>query len=133
LLPSDYLPDVHTRLIMYKRLANAETAEILRELQVEMIDRFGLLPDYAKNLIQITELKLKSTPLGIRKIDIGLEGGYFLFEDEPNIDPMKLVQLIQKQPQKYKLEGQHKLRLMWATGDFSDRLQAVKTVLGVLG
>jgi transcription-repair coupling factor (superfamily II helicase) len=133
LLPSDYLPDVHTRLIMYKRLANAETAEALREIQVEMIDRFGLLPDYAKNLIQITELKLKSTPLGIRKIDIGLQGGYFLFEDEPNIDPMKLVQLIQKQPQKYKLEGQHKLRLMWATGNFDDRLKAVEMVLTVLG
>ncbi len=132
LLPSDYLPDVHTRLIMYKRLANAETVEALRELQIEMIDRFGLLPEYAKNLIYITELKLKSTPLGIRKIDIGLQGGYFLFEDEPNIDPMKLVQLIQKQPQKYKLEGQHKLRLIWATGDFTDRLQAVESVLNML-
>ncbi|MCV6637318.1 transcription-repair coupling factor [Candidatus Albibeggiatoa sp. nov. NOAA] len=133
LLPSDYLPDVHTRLIMYKRLANAVTSDALREIQVEMIDRFGLLPDHAKNLMQVTELKLKSTPLGIRKIDIGLEGGYFLFEDEPNIDPMKLVQLIQKQPQKYKLEGQHKLRLMWATGDFTDRLNAVESVLNMLG
>jgi len=68
LLPDDYLPDVHTRLIQYKRIASASDKTELRELQVEMIDRFGLLPDPTKNLFRITELKLGATPLGIKKL-----------------------------------------------------------------
>ncbi|MGD8430297.1 MAG: transcription-repair coupling factor, partial [Ectothiorhodospiraceae bacterium] len=56
LLPEDYLPDVHSRLVLYKRIANASDRDQLRELQVEMIDRFGLLPEPAKNLFRLTEL-----------------------------------------------------------------------------
>ncbi|MCU0836579.1 MAG: transcription-repair coupling factor, partial [Chromatiaceae bacterium] len=79
LLPDDYLPDVHSRLVMYKRIASAASAEELRELQVEMIDRFGLLPEPSKNLFAITELKLKAQPFGIRKIEAGPAGGRILF------------------------------------------------------
>ena len=71
LLPDDYLPDVHLRLVLYKRIAAAANVEELRELQVEMIDRFGLLPPPAKNLFRIAELKLAARALGLRKIDIG--------------------------------------------------------------
>src|SRR5690606_8080884 len=63
LIPDDYLPDVHGRLVMYKRIAGAESAEALRELQVEMIDRFGLLPEPVKNLMQVTEIKLEAAAL----------------------------------------------------------------------
>ena len=64
LLPQDYLPDVHTRLIMYKRIANATDAEALYELQIEMIDRFGLLPDPVKALIRLTEFRIEAMALG---------------------------------------------------------------------
>ncbi|KAG0741362.1 hypothetical protein G6F24_016733 [Rhizopus arrhizus] len=74
LIPEDYLPDVHTRLTLYKRISSARDSDALRELQVEMIDRFGLLPDAAKHLFAIAELKLKAT-LGIRKLDLGENGG----------------------------------------------------------
>ena len=67
LLPGDYLPDVHVRLIRYKRIASAQSGEELRDLKVEMIDRFGLLPDPARNLFDATELKLHAEPFGVRK------------------------------------------------------------------
>lgn len=67
LIPDDYLPDVHSRLILYKRIASATDAGALRELQVEMIDRFGLLPAPLKHLFRVTELKLRALPLGVRR------------------------------------------------------------------
>ena len=110
LIPDDYLPDVHSRLILYKRIASAPTQEALDELRVEMIDRFGLLPETTKNLFSTTRLKLLAQALGIRKIDVSAKGGRIVFEDKPNIDPMKVIQLIQKRPWIFKLDGQDKLR-----------------------
>src|SRR3546814_10328588 len=90
LIPDDYLPDVHTRLTLYKRIASARDSEALRELQVEMIDRFGLLPEPAKNLFAVAELKLTATGLGIRKLDLGERGGRIEFDSQPQVDPMSV-------------------------------------------
>jgi len=109
LIPNDYLPDVHNRLIMYKRIASASDADALRELRVEMIDRFGLLPEPVKNLFEATRLKQIAQELGILKLDIGEEGGRILFNDKPNIDPMKIMALVQKRPWEYSIKGQDKL------------------------
>ena len=132
LLPSDYLPDVHTRLIMYKRIANAPNIQALDDIQVEMIDRFGLLPDSAKALIKIAELKIKATPLGIRKIDFGTRGGYMLFEDKPAIEPFQLVRLIQANPLHYQLEGQNKLHFLLEKPNFSERYKVLEALLSQL-
>ncbi|HEC18167.1 MAG TPA: transcription-repair coupling factor [Gammaproteobacteria bacterium] len=129
LLPEDYLPDVHTRLIQYKRIASAADKDELRELQVEMIDRFGLLPEAAKNLFRVTELKLRATPLGIRKIEMGDSGGRIQFVAEPNIDPMKIISLIQTQGQTYKMDGQDKLRIVSDLPDAEARFAGVELLL----
>ncbi len=105
LIPEDYLPDVHTRLILYKRIANAADEDGLNELQVEMIDRFGLLPEPAKHLIRLTLLKLQAEKLGITKIDAGPQGGRIEFAADTPVDPMALIKLIQTQPKRYKFEG----------------------------
>lgn len=105
LIPEDYLPDVHARLILYKRIANAPDEEGLRELQVEMIDRFGLLPDPAKNLMRLTLLKLQAEKLGILKVDAGPQGGRIEFAADTQVDPLVLIKLIQGQPNRYKFEG----------------------------
>jgi transcription-repair coupling factor (superfamily II helicase) len=105
LIPDEYLPDVHTRLILYKRISSAKDNAALRELQVEMIDRFGLLPDPAKHLIRVTELKLKAQVLGIVKIDAGPYGGRLEFANDTCVDPMRLIKLIQSQPKHYRFEG----------------------------
>ena len=94
-MPDDYLPDVHVRLIQYKRIASATSIDELRDLKVEMIDRFGLLPDAARNLFDVTELKLHVQSFGIRKIEAGPVGGKIHFDAEPKIDPMHMITLVQ--------------------------------------
>jgi transcription-repair coupling factor (superfamily II helicase) len=105
LIPDDYLPDVHTRLILYKRIASAADEDGLKELQVEMIDRFGLLPEPTKNLMRLTLLKLQAEKLGIKKVDAGPQGGRIEFAADTCVDPLVLIKLIQGQPNRYKFEG----------------------------
>jgi transcription-repair coupling factor (superfamily II helicase) len=105
LIPDAYLPDVHTRLILYKRIASAVDEDGLKELQVEMIDRFGLLPEPAKNLVRLTLLKLQADKLGIKKIDAGPQGGRIEFANDTCVEPITLIKLIQSQPTRYKFEG----------------------------
>ena len=111
LIPDDYLPDVHTRLTLYKRISSARDRDELRDLQVEMIDRFGLLPDAAKHLFAVAELKLAATGLGMRKLDLGENGGRIVFGPKPAIDPMTVIRMIQKQPKIYAMDGPDKLRI----------------------
>ncbi len=129
LIPDDYLPDVHARLILYKRIASADDRDELRELQVEMIDRFGLLPDPVKHLFSITGLKLKAVPLGIRKIDAGEGSGRLMFGPEPNADPTAIIQLIQNQPQHYNLDGSDKIRFRFDMVDIDKRVATVDKLL----
>lgn len=132
LIPHDYLPDVHTRLTLYKRIASARDNEELRELQVEMIDRFGLLPDATKQLFAVAELKLDATALGIRKLDLGERGGRLVFEADPRVDPMTVIKLIQGQPRHYQMDGPQKLRLKLELPDGKSRLGAARGLLAAL-
>jgi len=132
LLPDDYIPDVHTRLVQYKRIASAAGNEALRELQVEMIDRFGLLPDPAKNLFAVTTLKLRIQPLGIKRIEAGPKGGRILFDTEPKIDPAHLIKLIQTRPREFKLDGPDKLRFTRDLLNPQTRIDQVQRVLHAL-
>jgi transcription-repair coupling factor (superfamily II helicase) len=133
LLPDDYLPDVHTRLVTYKRIASAETPAELKDLKVEMIDRFGLLPEPTEHLFAITALKLKVQPLGIKKLEAGPKGGRIVFGEQPNIDHMKLIQLVQSRPKDYKLDqAAGALRFNMDMADPAKRVAQVETVVGKL-
>ncbi|MFZ5579407.1 MAG: transcription-repair coupling factor [Pseudomonadota bacterium] len=110
LLPDDYVADVHTRLILYKRIASLATQQELDEIRVELIDRFGLLPPAAHNLLRQASLRLRAQTLGIRKLEAGPQGGRILFEPQPPIDPMSIVKLMQQEPKTYQLGGQDTLR-----------------------
>ena len=132
LIPDDYLPDVHTRLTLYKRISSARDSAELRELQVEMIDRFGLLPDAAKHLFAVAELKLQCNALGIRKLELGENGGRIVFEAKPSIDPMAVIQMIQKQPKLYTMDGPDKLRIKVPLPLPEDRFNAAKALLTTL-
>ncbi len=109
LIPDDYLPDVHNRLIMYKRIASAKNKETLRELRIEMIDRFGLLPEPVNNLFDVTQLKLIAQKIGIIKLDMGEMGGRLQFNEKPQVDPLKIMTLVQEKPWAFKINGQDKL------------------------
>ncbi len=110
LIPEDYVPDVHLRLMLYKRIASTPSREELDDLKVEMIDRFGPIPPYAQSLFRGTYLKLRAASLGIRKIDAGASNGYILFEEQNKIDAKRVLKLIQGKPKEYRLDGPFKLR-----------------------
>jgi transcription-repair coupling factor (superfamily II helicase) len=133
LIPDDYLPDVHARLTLYKRIASARDVHALRELQIEMIDRFGLLPDPVKHLFVAAGLKLAATALGMKKLDLGERGGRVLFKPQPNIDPLRVIGLIQKQPKVYSLDGQDKLKIRLELPGAAERIGAAQAVLTALG
>ena len=132
LIPDDYLPDVHTRLTLYKRISSARDSAGLRELQVEMIDRFGLLPDAAKHLFAIAELKLQADALGITKLELGENGGRIVFASQPKVDPMAVITMIQKQPALYQMDGPDKLRIKHPLPEPEDRFNAARALLTTL-
>ena len=132
LLPDDYEPDVHLRLILYKRISAAETAGELRELQVELIDRFGLLPEGARNLMRISAIKKSAAALGIEKIDAADGGGYLVFGDDSRIDPVALVQLVQNESRNFRLQGSHRLQIRDDLSDIEKRFTAIENILADL-
>jgi len=129
LLPDDYVPDVHLRLMLYKRISAAENAEDLRELQVELIDRFGLLPDATRNLIRIAAIKKSALALGVEKIDAAERGGYLVFGAESHIDPVALVQLVQNDSRRYRLQGSHRLQISDELVDVEKRFRSIENLL----
>ncbi|WP_129140116.1 transcription-repair coupling factor [Modicisalibacter coralii] len=132
LIPDDYLHDVQQRLIMYKRISNAENEADLKELQVEMIDRFGLLPAPVKTLFRQTRLRQRAARLGIARLEAGDERGRVIFGANPAVDPMTLVQLIQQQPDRYRLEGAEILRFEADMSDETARFTAVESLIETL-
>ncbi len=129
LLPDDYLGDVNMRLSFYKRIAAAESKSELDELKVELIDRFGLLPDATKNLLQIAELRLLVEPLKVVRIDAGTQGGFIEFSAKAQVNPDKFIQLIQKEPIVYRFDGPLKFKFMKDLSDNKVRLEFVVDLL----
>lgn len=132
LIPSDYLPDVHTRLVMYKRLANADSEDALRDLQVEMINRFGMLPEQIKNLFRVTQIKISAEAIGITKLEANARGGKIEFASDTRVDPLQIVKLVQSQPRIYKLEGANQLKFTMNLEETETRIQAMVDLLGYL-
>jgi transcription-repair coupling factor (superfamily II helicase) len=133
LIPDDYLPDVHARLVLYKRISSARDEADLNELQVEMIDRFGMLPEPARHLFIITKLKQRAQALGIRKLELGPNGGRVLFAAKTRVDPTNLIRLVQREPKRYAFEGQDKLKLKRAMDTGAERLKIAHELIGMLG
>lgn len=132
LIPDDYLPDVQARLVLYKRIANAPDEQALHELQVEMIDRFGLLPDPVKNLFRVSQIKLTAASLGIAKLEASAGGLRLEFAEETSIDPLTLVQLVQSKPAQYRLDGASALRGIADLEQRDARFEALESLLNTL-
>ncbi len=129
LIPESFIPDIHHRLIEYKRIASASDRHELRELQVDLIDRFGLLPEPLKHLFRITQIKLQTVELGIEKIDIGEQSGKIVFNPKPNIDPMRIIGLIQSKPTQFRFDGKQTLRISCQNDELEPRFQEIETLL----
>ena len=129
LITNDYVHDVHIRLITYKRIANAKNDDDLDELRVELVDRFGSLPESTQNLFRLTKIKLVAQTLGLSKIDAGPKGGRLEFGPDTKVHPLQIVKMVQNQPQFYKLEGADKLRFNIETETAEARLDMVQELL----
>ncbi len=132
LLPDDYIPDVNMRLSMYKKLAGCKTQEEIDDYQIELIDRFGLLPQAAKNLVHLSELKLQAKVLGINKIEANELGGSIEFTENTQINPGYLIKLIQQQPRKFKFDGPQRLKFMHKTQANQERLTFINNLMDTL-
>ncbi|MDX1728587.1 MAG: transcription-repair coupling factor [Pseudoalteromonas tetraodonis] len=129
LLPDDYIHDVNTRLGMYKRVASCANLADIDELQVELIDRFGLLPDAAKNLFSLQQLKMQASNLGIIKIEANPKGGYFEFSQNTKVNPSFIIGLIQSAPHIYKMDGANKLRFAISEANARERLKMITAMI----
>ncbi|CAM2969390.1 transcription-repair coupling factor [Vibrio neptunius] len=130
LLPDDYIPDINTRLSMYKQIASVSDKTELDELKIELIDRFGLLPDATKNLLSVSEIKLEAGAIKVKKIEAHDKGGFIEFYPDADINPTYLVKLLQSQPQKFAMEGPTKFKFTVPLVDRRKRIQFVGDMLG---
>jgi transcription-repair coupling factor (superfamily II helicase) len=129
LIPDPYLADVQARLTLYKRIASAADSASLRELQVEMIDRFGLLPDAVKNLFEIAGLRHAAERVGITRLDFGPQGGRLEFADDTHAEPEALIGLIKERDRDFRMDGPQRLRIMIHEEDGLKRMAEAATLL----
>jgi transcription-repair coupling factor (superfamily II helicase) len=128
LLPDSYCGDTHERLVIYKRLANCESEDVLNELQEELVDRFGIIPEPAQTLVDSHRLRLLGKPLDLIKIDASASAITVQFGPDTTIEPQKIIALIQKKKQ-YRLAGQDKLRIDRPIADVKLRVMEIKQIL----
>jgi transcription-repair coupling factor (superfamily II helicase) len=132
LLPDDYLPDVHLRLVHYKRIASARDEAALNDLKAEIVDRFGPLPEATRNLFRITQLKLRAAPATVRRLDAGPAGGFVEFGPKPAVDPALIIELIRNEPKTFRLDRDQRLRFTAPLEDEDNRFCFVEQLVGRL-
>jgi transcription-repair coupling factor (superfamily II helicase) len=132
LIPEDYMPDVHLRLVLYKRIAAAKDESELNELTGEMIDRFGDLPGPTDTLFKLTKLKLAAARLGISRFDIGPGGGLIEFGPDHTVDPGNVLRLVQREATMYRLDGPQRLRFVRKVPDPAERIKLGHALLDLL-
>jgi transcription-repair coupling factor (superfamily II helicase) len=133
LLPEDYIPDVHIRLQLYKRMAGAADAPRLDDLEAEVIDRFGPLPPPAKTLLAVHRLRQRAAALGIRRLELGAAAGLVEFGQDHGVEADRVVRLVQRSGGRYRLDGPTRLRVRVASADTAARIAAADAVLQELG
>jgi len=132
LIPDDYIFDVSLRLSLYKRIASCKNKNQLDDVQIELIDRFGLLPQAAKNLIHIAKLRLKAQTIGISRIEVNDKGGSIEFSDDTCVDHMLIIGLVQKQPTMYKMVPPNKLKFSRVNEGEQERFNLITNLLNEL-
>jgi transcription-repair coupling factor (superfamily II helicase) len=131
-LPEDYLPDIAERLRLYKRIAAAKDELGIAELELELADRFGALPEPARHLLRLTRLRRRAEALGIEKLELGTRGGRIEFARNPRLEPARLVALLQREPQRYAMQGSQQLRIREGHPDPAERLAMAEALIALL-
>ncbi|WP_298635468.1 transcription-repair coupling factor [uncultured Umboniibacter sp.] len=129
LIPDDYVGDVNERLVLYKRISNTKTPAELRQLQIELIDRFGLLPQPTKRLFDVNEVRQRCQDIGIKKLVCSSTGGKVVFAENTKVEPLEIVQLVQQQSRIFSLQGANELRFGLPLDDREQRLVWVNDLI----
>ena len=132
LIPDEYLGDVHQRLLFYKRISNTDTQEKLDNIRMELIDRFGIPPQPVKQLFSVHQIRLKAEQLGITKIDISSQGGHIEFAPDTPVQAMTIIQMMQKSPTYFRMDGGQRLKVMVMLEDYQKRIQFIQDLLDSL-
>lgn len=132
IIPEAYISDIHARLIMYKKISNAKTQEQLRQIKIELIDRFGLLPPSVNHLVLITELKWLASALGIKRLSATGPQGKVEFEENPKINAEAFIKLIQLHPKRYQMDGPTRMRFVLEMTKTEERIVEIKALLNEL-
>lgn len=131
LLPEDYCPDIHERLVLYKRLAACETQSQIDQIFEELLDRFGLPEQPVRTLVESHRLRLEARDLGVDSLDAHMNTLTLTFGQNHTIDPTRIISLIQND-RRYRLAGENKLKVEMVMEDVETRIQTVKAVLRTL-
>ena len=132
LIPDEYLGDVHQRLMFYKRISNTDNQEKLDNIRMELIDRFGVPPQPVKQLFAVHQLRLKAEQLGITKVDISSHGGHIEFSPDTPVQAISIIQMMQKHPTFFRMEGGQRLKIMVMLEDYQKRIQFISDLLASL-
>tara|TARA_B100001250_G_scaffold394141_1_gene397684 strand:+ start:31705 stop:35184 length:3480 start_codon:yes stop_codon:yes gene_type:complete len=132
LITEGYMPDVHMRLVHYKRISEVDSQKDLDKIQADLVDRFGILPDETNILFSVTSLKIKANALGIKKIIVKNNKASLTFREDTTIDPFFLTDLVKNFPHKYNLDNQYKLTYSWSIDHPSNRIDEVNNFVKLL-
>ena len=130
-LSADYIPDVHLRMVTYQRLSQA-SADELEQMRLELTDRFGKLPSSAENLLRQHRLRLRAQELGIKKINASTSSIAVHFEQNTQVKPETIIQLLQQQPNNYQLQNQQTLKVKLKDNEAESRLDSCEQLLKLL-
>ncbi|MDQ8936017.1 transcription-repair coupling factor [Acinetobacter rudis] len=132
LIPDEYLGDVHQRLLFYKRISNTDHQDKLDHIRIELIDRFGTLPQAVKQLFSVHQIRIKAEQLGITKIDLGANGGVVEFSPDTPVQAMSIIQLMQSHPTHYRMDGGQRLKVMRMLDEYEKRIEFIQDLLNQL-
>ncbi len=132
LIPDDYLGDVHQRLLFYKRISNTDSRDKLDNIRMELIDRFGIPPQSVKQLFAVHQIRLKAEQLGITKVDISQQGGHIEFAPDTPVQAVTIIQMMQKHPTYFRMNGGQRLKIMVMLEDYEKRIQFIQDLLDSL-
>ena len=132
LLPEAFLPDVHARLVLYKRISAVENETELDDLQAETVDRFGVLPEPARNLFRIAQLRIAAAQVGVERLDVTPAGGSLSFATDTRVDPGALITLLQRSSRTLRFDGPSKLRFSGQHAEPEHRFDAARRLLASL-
>jgi transcription-repair coupling factor (superfamily II helicase) len=108
-IPEEYVEDVHQRLALYKRISMAGSDEELYDLENELKDCYGDLPQSAKNLLQIIHIRNELKPLKAKKMGYDSRCLFIYFREDSPVDPAKIMSLSRKKMKELRFTPDHKL------------------------